>query len=386
MNLIKYISLFSILILIGCNNDKKQDNQSQVVEEKAGEDNIYVSKAQFENSKMLLGSTAENEFAETVHTSGIIDVPPQSIAIISAFSGGYIKSTPLLIGDKVRKGQRLVTIENPEFIAIQQNYMETVGQLSYLKSEYTRQKTMLEENITSQRSFLKAESEYKTAMARNSSLKKNLEMLNINPASVEAGKIVSEVNIYSPIGGNVTEIFVSTGSYVSPADKIIEIMNIDHIHLELKVFERDLLKVKKGQEIVFRVPEASKEQFKAGLHLVGTTINPNSRVALIHGHIDEKNDMNFTAGMFVEAEIVTGTSSSMALPNDAVVELEGKNYVLLLESEDANGYQFHPIEVKVESSYNGFTSFTTQLPLDGRFLVKGGFVLLQGEDAGGHAH
>ena len=143
-----------------------------------------------------------------------------------------------MVGDKVKKGERLLSIENPEFITMQQQYLETAEQLAYLKSEYERQKTMFEENITSQKNYLKAESEYKSAVARTNSIKKNLEMLNINPVSVLEGNIVSQVNIFSPIDGYVTKILVNTGTYVSPADKIMEIMNTDHIHLELKVLKR----------------------------------------------------------------------------------------------------------------------------------------------------
>lgn len=377
--------LFSAFVLIGCNNDKKEESPLPSATENMSE-LVQLSKAQFENAKMELGSLEEKPFAQTVHTTGIIDVPPQNMAVISAFSGGYIKNTPLLIGDKVKKGERLVTLENPEFITMQQNYLETAEQLSYLKSEYDRQKTMLEENITSQKSFLKAESEYKTATARANSLRKSLQMLNINPTSVLQGNITSQVSIFSPIDGYVTKVFVNIGTYVSPADKIMEIMNTDHIHLELKVFERDLMQIKKGQEIEFTVPEASKENFKGDVHLVGTTIDPKSRIALIHGHINEKDETNFAAGMFVEAEIVTGTSNKLALPEDAVVELEGKNFVLFVENETADGYELHPMEVTIEANYNGFTTFKTELPLDGKFLTKGGFVLLQSEEGAGHSH
>ena len=286
MHYIKSILLLLAFILASCNNSEKEVESTDSTSEEIAEGNIHLSKAQFENAKMEIGQLTEKPFAQTVQTNGVIDVPPQSRAVVSAFAGGYIKNTPLLVGSKVSKGQRLVTIENPEFITMQQNYIETVAQLSYLNSEYERQKTMFEEKITSQKSYLRAESEYKTALARSNSLKKNLQMLNINPASVAAGNIVSQVNIYSPIDGNVTQVFVNTGTYVSPADKIMEIMNTDHIHLELKVFEKDLLQLKKDQEILFSVPEASKETFKGDVHLVGTSIDPNSRIAMIHGHID----------------------------------------------------------------------------------------------------
>lgn len=386
MNPIKYILLCSSLILVSCNNNKSAESENQASEVEAHDDNLYVSKAQFENAKMSFGTVMEKDFAQTVHTNGVIDVPPQSKAVISAFSGGYIKNTPLLIGDKVRKGERLLSIENPEFINMQQLYLETAEQLAYLKSEFERQKTMFEENISSQKNYLKAESEYKTAMARANSLKKNLEMLNISPTSVLEGNIVSQVSIYSPIDGYVTQVLVNTGTYVSPADKIMEIMNTDHVHLELKVFEKDLLQLKKGQQVMFRVPEASQEYYKGELHLVGTTIDSRSRIALVHGHIDHENEANFSVGMFVEAAIVTGSSAHLALPDDAVVELDGINYVLLLEEEDTDGYYLHPVEIEVKTSYNGFTSFKTPLDQEAKFLTKGGFVLLQGEDSGGHSH
>lgn len=388
MNYIKSILLLSMLVLLACNDSKKEETASEITSEETNSNLIHLSKAQFEKAKMEVGQLTEKPFAETVQTTGMIDVPPQSKAVISAFAGGYIKNTPLLVGDEVSKGQRLVTLENPDFITMQQNYLEAAEQLSYLKSEYERQQIMFDEKITSQKSFLKAESEYKSNLARYNSLKKNLEMLNINPASVQAGNIVSQVTIYSPIAGNVTQVFVNTGTYVSPADKIMEIMNTDHIHLELKVFEKDLLQLKKEQEILFTVPEASKDVFKGEVHLVGTSIDERSRTTMVHGHIDEKDEQNFTAGMFVEAQIVTGTSNQLALPENAVVETQDKNYVLLIKNENAEEFKILPVEVKVGTNYNGFSAIenTTQFKNDSKFLTKGAFVLLQEEGASGHSH
>ena len=378
MNSIKYILMFTFLILWGCKNDTKEDSNTAVKKER--NEMIYVSKAQFDNANMEFGSLVEKPFVQTVNTNGIIDVPPKNMAVISAFSGGYIKNTPFMVGDKINKGQRLVTLENPEFISMQQSYLETAEQLTYLNSEYERQKTMLEENITSQKNFLKAESEYKMAVGRSNSLRKSLQMLNINPASVLDGNIVSQVNIYSPIEGYITKVLVNTGSYVSPADEIMEIMNTDLIHLELNVFEKNLLQLKKGQEILFKVPEASQQVYKGSVQLVGTTIDPKTRVAKIYGRIDEKGGAHFASGMFVEADIIIESSLHLALPEDAVVELEDKSYVLLLKGENEDEYELHPIEVKIEVNNKGFTSFKNELPLDGKFLTRGGFVLLQSEN------
>jgi cobalt-zinc-cadmium efflux system membrane fusion protein len=158
--------------------------------------------------------------------------------------------------------------------------------------------------------------------------------------------------------------------------------------LELKVFEKDLLQLKKGQEILFTVPEASGETFQGEVHLVGTSIDPNSRIAMVHGHIDEKDEHNFTAGMFVEAQLVTGTSDQWALPENAVVEMEGKHYVLKIENETADEFEIHPVAVKIGPTYKGFTAIENAevFKPDTKFLTKGGFVLLQEEGGGGHSH
>src|SRR5690606_22996412 len=122
------------------------------------------------------------------------DALPIYKSSVTSFIGGYVTKTPLLIGDKVNKGQLLVTLENPEYVEIQQNYLEVAEQLNYLKSEFTRQKTLYNENITSQKNFLKAESTYKSNLALYNGLRKKLQMMNLNPSSVEQGQISSTIN------------------------------------------------------------------------------------------------------------------------------------------------------------------------------------------------
>jgi cobalt-zinc-cadmium efflux system membrane fusion protein len=292
-------------------------------------------------------------FPNLIKTTGIIDVPPNSKAIISAYAGGYIKNSPLLIGDKVKKGQALVTIENLEFIQMQQEYIEISEHLIYLRSEYERQKELFAENISSKKSFLKAESDYKIASAMQNGLHKKLQMLNINPTLVEEGNFTSVSTIYAPMSGSITDVNISTGIYVSPADKIMEIVNTDHIHLELKVFEKDVLKIKKGQKVIFRIPESTDESFEGEVHLIGKSIDKN-RTVQVHAHIDHDVKHNFIVGMFVESDIVIEDNSSKALPERAFIDVNDKNYVLILKSSDKDKYTFLKKELLVGENYNGF--------------------------------
>ena len=372
----KILALFIFVLLSSCGEAEKQSNENGASEGKA-DDRIQISKAQFDQNKMKLDVIKEMEFPITITTSGMIDVPPENRAVVSATMGGYIKRTPLLIGDKVRKGQLLVTIENPEFVALQQEYMEVNGQLSYLKAEYDRQQTMVEEKISSQKSFLKAESDYKTAVAKYNGLRKQLGMLNISAEQVEKGNISSEASIFAPIAGSITKVNVSRGTFVSPSVSIMEIINNDHIHLELSVFEKDILKVKKGQLVTFKIPESSTEIFKAEIHLVGTSIDEN-RTIKVHAHLEDEEAANFLTGMFVEANIITDSSKQMALPTDAIGVIDDQSYVLVLDDTKEGSYYFKQVPVKVQGSYQDMSALGEKVNFKQgtQFLTKGAFSLI----------
>ena len=202
-------------------------------------------------------------------------------------------------------------------------------------------------------------------------------MLNISPSNVRAGKMSAVVSIYSPISGSITKVNVTKGSYVSPATKIMEIIDNNHIHLELSVFEKDIMKIKKGQKIDFKIPEASNEMYKANVHLVGTSIGEN-RTIKVHGHLDDESNNNFLTGMFVEAHIITDSTIAKALPSEAVVVVEDVPYVLVLDKKESDTYYFHQEEVEVKGEYNGFSIVKAKngFKSDTQFLTKGGCNLL----------
>jgi len=375
----KITLLIAFLLLTACGSKEAKNTISESEGATNTDDRIYVTKAQFEHNKMTLGALEDQEFPKVVKTTGMIDVPPENKSIINAMMGGYIKTTPLLIGDEVKKGQQLVTLENPEFITLQQNYLETKEQLSYLKAEYDRQKTMVEEKITSQKNYLKAESDYYTATARYNGLRKQLSLLNISISEVEKGNITSVVAIYSPIAGSITKVNVARGTFVSPGTPIMEIIDHDHVHIELSVFEKDIMQLKKGQEIQFTIPEASEEQYEAEVYLIGTVIE-NNRTVKVHGHLKDETKANFLVGMFVQADIITSSVAKKALPEAAVIDLDGVYTILQLDTADDTGYYFKVTEIESDYNYNGFSAVTDSENLkDSKFLTNGAFKLLSGD-------
>lgn len=332
----KNIFLLAILLFVfSCKDNQPIETEATT----AKVDEISVTKNQFASSKMEIGSPMEQEFDVTVKTTGKIDVPPQNRAKVTSFIGGYIKSTKLLVGDKVKKGQPLLTLENTEFLDIQKDYLEVAEQIKYLKSEYNRQKTLYDEKITSQKNYLKAESDYRRTFGMYQSLKAKLNLLHINPANVEKGKLTSVITIFSPISGDIVVMNANMGMFVAPSEVLLEIIETNHLHLELDVFEKDILKVKEEQKIKFTVPEASKEVFDATVHLVGKSIEGDNRTINVHGHLDDAIKQRLITGMFVEANIITSKQSGLAIPIEALITQNNKNYVLVLQNS-SNGYVF----------------------------------------------
>lgn len=371
-------SVLFLLVILSCGNNEKETEA--ITESQSHQEEVLVSTSQFESENMALGELTMQEFNQTVMSTGSIDVPPSSRASVTTFMEGYVKNTPLLVGNEVKKGQLLVTLENPEFVELQQNYLEVANKLDYLKSEFERQAALYKENITSQKNYLKAESDYKSGLAQYDGLKQKLNMLNINPQNIENGKMSSTINLYAPIEGSITKVNVSNGTFVSASTEILEIVNTNHIHLELLVFEKDILKIKKEQPINFRVPEASDSLYKAEVYLVGTSIDPTNRTIKVHGHIEDDENTLFVTGMFVEAQIVTGVSKGNALPKEAVAEINGTFYALVLKKQEEN-YLFEKIDVEVGKQTEAFVEvLNTQDFKDKQVLTKGAFMLLSGGD------
>lgn len=369
----KKLALFIfVLAIIAC--EKKAVKTTTDSDTSKNTSEITISKQQFESENMQLGSLTEHGFISAVKANGMIDVPPESRSSVSTFVGGYVNKIPLLIGDYVKKGQFVASLTNTEFVQIQQNYLEVAAQVDYLKNEFERQKTLFGEQISSEKNYLKAASAYKSNLAAYNGLRKKLEMLNINLTEVEKGNLTPTINLFAPIDGFITKVYVSNGTYVSAASELMEIENTKHIHLELNVFEKDILKVKKEQKILFKIPESSENYFDASVYLVGTTIT-NTRTVKVHGHIKDESQ-HFMTGMFVEATIIFKDDKKVALVNSAVISDNGQSFILIVKKQQNETFILEKKLVETGKKDEEFTQIINFEDFkDKKILIKGGFML-----------
>ena len=379
-NLSGYL-FFLIPLLIGCQStEKEQPQQETVPREDTGL--ILVSKEQFRTNQMEFDTLKPAIAFEGIRATGIIDVPPENRVSLSPVMGGYVTYNPLLVGDQVKKGQLLLTLENPEFVSLQQEYLEVREKLKYLKEEYDRNKELLKEQITSRKNYLRAESDYQSANAQYYGLRKRLELLNVDPDQINPENISSEFHIYAPITGSINQININKGSFAAPSTPALEIINSEHLHLELNIFEKDVMKVKKGQKLIFRVPESSTAYFPAEVHLISEALSEN-RTVRIHGHIPDSLKNKLVVGMYVEAVIQNempdgDDQKAVSASTAAVVEKDGVYYLLVLEEEKEDSYLFRQIAVDAAPESEGRRILRgTPLTPNTLILGKGAFDLVR---------
>lgn len=373
----KYLLVMSSILFFACTSG--ENGKMKVENKSTNSDIVIISKKQFESANMELGSISEVNFPTLIRSNGTIDVPPEGKATVSTFYSGYVKTISLLPGDKVVKGQMVLTLENPEYIEMQQEFLEAKSQLSYLKADYERQKTLNSEQISSQKNFMKSETEYRITLTKIESLKKKLRMININPSKLSESNLTSVITLYAPITGYITEVDASKGMLLSPSKEAIEIVNTEHVHLELNVFEKDIQKVKEGQKIHFRLPSNDSEVYEADVHLVGKKVSTDSRIVGIHGHLHEDAPDTFLPGMYIEAQIEVDNKKAHVVPEQAIVNIGNTYYLLVLISDKGEQYEFKRTEVLTGGLQKGNVEILNSsiLTFQDKILTKGAFNMIK---------
>jgi len=391
----KSILCTAILVLMGC-----KDKANTVIEDAHNEENenqIELTDAQLAQTEIIIGKVEKRKIGHEISVNGMIDVPPQGNISVTVPYGGFLKYTAMLPGSKIKKGQVVATVENPEFIEFQREYLEALANNDYLKTDFERQQTLNEEQVTSAKVFQKAKSSYLTNMANIQALESKLQLIGINPTTARNGSISSVVNVYSPINGVVRDVYINTGKYFNPQDVLMDITDASDLHVELKVYEDDIPLIRNGQRIRFRLANAPEKWMEAEIFLIGNNVRQDRSIT-IHGHLKEHNK-DLLPGMFVNAAIEVEAVQLYAVPEEAIVRFDGKHYIFKSLGKRKEGEQtmndFEMIEIIKGNEEEGFVAFTfedkTHDITEMDVVLKDAFTLLakaknSEEEGDGHGH
>ncbi|MFN3196037.1 MAG: efflux RND transporter periplasmic adaptor subunit [Chlorobiota bacterium] len=361
------ITILISIFMIACGNDAGHNHEEEhghdehnAHESESGHDDhgehedhdehgeegvVEINTDVYKTMGIVLDSLATRNMSEAVYATGHLKVPPNNEATVTAMVGANIKSIRVIEGDKVRKGQTLLTMEHPNLIEMQTEYVELSSQLEYLKNEYEREEKLYNSDASSGKSFQKAKSEYLTTKARYYGQLKKLRMLNIDTDKVLDGEFSDVISIRSPIGGFVNKILAKTGQYINPNDEIIHIVDNHHVHVHFMVFEKDAIKIKKGQQVRFTTDYVEGKEFEAEVYSVGKSFEEDPKAVHIHAEMSD-NKYDLIPGLYVKGQILIDEHNVKALPESAIVSDKGKDYIFVYSGSDEEHTKFELVEIK----------------------------------------
>lgn len=357
-------------MLTACSHDKKVEDAPS---ETTNETTVELSDAQLKNSEIQTGKIEQRSISPLLKVNGKIEVPPQNMVSVSVPMGGYLKSTKLLAGMHISKGEVIATIEDQQYIQLQQDYLMAKAHFTSIEAEYFRQKELNQSKAGSDKVYQAAQTEYISQKVLIKSLEEKLKLIGINPDNLNENNISRSVNIHSTIDGFVSQVKQNIGKYVTPTDVLFELVNPSDIHLQLTVFEKDLYKISIGQQIFAYNNTQPDKKYRCEIILIGKDVSPE-RTVQVQCHF-EQYDKSLIPGMYMNAEVEVATNTAFVIPNDGLVRFEGKQYVYI-ETEDK---KYKMQEVTTQNNENGFTQITFADSTDMKnkiFVLKGAYTLL----------
>ena len=311
------------------------------------EEDVHLSEQQFQSLGMKTDTLPFRNISSYIEANGQLEVPPQNEASVTAVIGANISSIQVIEGDKVAKGQVLAYLSHPRLIELQTDYASNWNQLQYLHQEYLRQEKLYDEKVGSGKEFQKTKAEYLSKKSIVNGYEAQLKLLGLGLDKIRQSAIYELVPVSSPIDGHIRLVEVKTGQFVEPQTTMFEIVNIEHIHADLMVFEKDMHKVKKGQKIRLTIESLPNEEMVATIYSVGKAFEQGPKAVHIHAEIENKTGL-LIPGMYVRGRIMIDEVLSFALPEAAVVHEGGKYFIFTMAQETDDGvteWTYEPVEV-----------------------------------------
>jgi cobalt-zinc-cadmium efflux system membrane fusion protein len=357
------------MLFNACSSNQPTEEPTSVVTENSNL--VELSDAQLKNANITVGKIASKNMASILKVNGIIDVPPQNMISISVPLGGFLKYTKLLPGMHLLKGESIATMEDQQYIQLQQEYLTTVSNLKFAESEYNRQKELNLSKASSNKALEQAEASFQSLKINAKSLSEKLKLIGINPENLSEKTISRSIDIHSPIDGYVSHVNVNIGKYVNPSDVLFELVNPTDIHLGLTIYEKDLDKIFIGQKLQAFTNHKPDLKYPCEIILIGKDLSEERSVE-VHCHF-EKYDKTLIPGMFMNAELEINSNNAKVLPDEAIVRFENINYAFIATSKNT----FKMVEVKLGSSEKGLTEVTMDDSFYNKnFVLNGAYNLL----------
>lgn len=296
----KHLTILMLLAFMAasCTSSSQQDTKDKQPAE------AEVTKAADSDTLAQVdGTSGATNVANPPSFNGTIITPPQNHVSITLSMGGAVRNIYALPGKYVRKGQTILTLANPEFIELQQSYLDAAAQTEYLEKEYNRQKSLAQNESSSQKRMQQSKAEYLSMKSKKASAAAKLALLGIKASSLSTTGIQPLLRIKSPQNGYVTNMDANIGKYFAQGESVCDVINKSKPMLQLTAYEKDLNRLTPNCRFAFRVNGFADKSFTARLISIDQTVDNTNRSIKVYAQIDDA-DPSFRPGMYVSARIM----------------------------------------------------------------------------------
>lgn len=360
-------------------------------------DHIPLTAKQVSTVDLKMGEAVEREMEATIEAKGSLVLRAQAMGDVASLMGGIVKSIFVKEGQLVHRGQVVATVENTDVVSLQREYYSAAKECELAKADLERQLLLSKQGAGVKRTLQQTRKDYQVAHANLLGIGRQLAQIGISTSAVAKGKFTTAFPLRAPISGVVSQLTASLGSYADMQTPLMKIRNTQAVECDLNVFEKDLAKVKVGNRVTFSLTNQPGVKLSGTVYGMNQYFNDGSKSVAVHVKMDDAslktsriNHIKLFDGMYVSGQIATGSQRCLALPSEAIVSTDGKQYVFALKGEPKKGeYSFSRHEVSTGVTDGGFTEvkLCDHLKAGKKIVTDNAFYLasLTGEH-GEHAH
>lgn len=354
------VAALTVITFVGfsfLSQSKAETSESENQEEEIDFQNIPLSEKQVKAVDLKMGEAQEREMDAMLHVNGTLVLRAQDMGNVSSLMGGIVKNVYVKEGQMVSRGQVVATIENTDVVTLQREYYTAYKESEMARLELDRQKTLASAGAGIKKTLQMSEKNYKVAQANLLGTGRQLQQMGISTKQVAKGKFTTVFPLRAPISGTVSDMQASLGSYADMQTPLMKIRNNHAVECDLNVFEKDIAKVKVGDQVLVSLTNQPGVNVSGRVYGMNQYLNKGTKSVAVHVKLDAKRGAKLFEGMYVSGQIATGRQLCMTLPNKAIVSADGKQYVFALNQQHSKGgtYSFSRHEVTTGVSNNGYT-------------------------------
>lgn len=354
------VAALTVITFVGfsfLSQSKAETSESENQEEEIDFQNIPLSEKQVKAVDLKMGEAQEREMDAMLHVNGSLVLRAQDMGNVSSLMGGIVKNVYVKEGQMVSRGQVVATIENTDVVTLQREYYTAYKESEMARLELDRQKTLASAGAGIKKTLQMSEKNYKVAQANLLGTGRQLQQMGISTKQVAKGKFTTVFPLRAPISGTVSDMQASLGSYADMQTPLMKIRNNHAVECDLNVFEKDVAKVKVGDQVLVSLTNQPGVNVSGRVYGMNQYLNKGTKSVAVHVKLDAKRGAKLFEGMYVSGQIATGRQLCMTLPDKAIVSADGKQYVFALNQQHSKGgtYSFSRHEVTTGVSNNGYT-------------------------------